>query len=1214
MKNRTFLSGVCVAALAGALSAAPAHASERDGTRLTVSLDEIFAADNASRGTSARRGERLRITDNFFPGAPSGPPAPEPAPEPAPAPQPAPTPAPATGPALTPAPAPAPVDTFGGIESFNFEATLETLADLRGSRTGEGFIGSIQDPDQQLLVRDDVGVDFGDPDNIAPYAVHIFQQRNSDGGVFFNCSGSVINPRTVLFAAHCVNGSDGPIATTSSETYGLPGAGAETTLLIATGQSSADRLFTYLFEGGVGYADGGVAQSTDVIIHPTGNPDNTGLGFPWADVALIALDAPITDVPSLSILLSPLAETTHVLQVGYGTNGTGLTGGTNAGSRFLRRIGENTLGLLGSTADFIDGVFPTFAPASQTIGFESQNYYWTDFDNPDRTPEEVAGCDFTGTNINCGSLADVLAIDFFDGDALPLEAGTGPGDSGSPLVADQLADFPLAIGVLSGGFDFFRLGGTFSDVSFYNPLFPFFEFITENTPYKYVSAVAGDGNWSDPTHWTQDLDPGFFIQDETGAIVNGIPTGNEPGIFASDGQFGSILGQDISDFDNTITAGFEDIDVTLPESSALLGPGSTGFVPQNTDGEIGVAFANPAQYFEVHLNNDGRTTIDIDVEIDKLVVNSSGAELFLPDAQSLTVIQDIEQFAGLVEVDGTLNTPFYTIASGELAGDGGTINTNALFNVAGLVSAGGTTGIGDLSIDGDYVQTSGGALWATFSLGRRRSVSSDFYDISGIAVLDGDLILSTSSRRVRFGSEFTILSADLIDGDFSDVTLVSGSPILDVEHRIEEGDVIVEITAQSIGDLVRGRGGLDSLGDALDTIRQERFAEFVGLFDVVDNATFQTLGATLSSLTPVSAFNQTFTANGFSQRFTGQISQRNLALRGGSRAAGGFSAAGNASYALTGTTPEQTGGLGVFGSASGVFLNGGQNNSVLGNGTSGFGAHGINGTTQGVIGANALERAQLSEAGELTIGADLEVAEGVSFGVAVSNIRNSQLTGSVIQPQEDRSQSVAIYANYSEGAFFADGYAGTSDQQFGVERASQGDFRSAYANAVGQTDGGQTFGGVRLGYAFDLAQGFEAGPVVSMDYVQNRIAGYDEIGAGAFGLSIDDRTFTSMGAKVGAMASLDIATGETSRLRAFGSVAYARELADTADVVTARFAGAADTPFSISNQLDPQWVSVNAGAEFDMGQNVRASISVTSDMGRGLLSNDQAQATVSWRF
>lgn len=1161
MNNRIFLSGVGCMALAGALAASPAYAN--DG----VDADLV--------GPTAEEGESSDGNDARS--------------------------------------AMVPLNTFNGVDTSAFNVTFDGVMDFRTPRTDDAFIGSITGPDQELIVRDDVGVDFGDPDNSAPYAVQIFVQRNSDGGVFFNCTGSVINPRTILTAAHCLNGSDGPIATTSSETYGLPGSGADTTVLISTGQSSADRLFTYLGDGS-GYADGGVASSTDVIIHPTGNPDNTGLGFPWADVALVAVDAPITDVPALPILLTPLTELTHVLQVGYGTNGTGLTGGSNEGSRFLRRVGENALGLIGSLGDYIDPIFPDFAPSTQVLGFESQPYYWTDFDNPDRTPEQQANCDFPGGTISCTDLDAVLAIDYFDGDALPLESGTAPGDSGSPLVADQLADFPLAIGVLSGGFDFFGLGSAYGDVSFYNPLFPFFEFITENTPYKYVSANAGDGNWSDPTHWTQDLDPGFFIQDANGDIVNGIPTGNEPGILATGPKLGTVLGVDISGNNSDVTPGFENIDVTLPESSALLGPGSTGFVPQNTDGTIGTAFANPAQYFEVHLNNAGRTTVDVDVEIDKLVVNVADAEVFIPDAQSFTAIQSVEQLGGLVENDGTINTPFYFLLGGELAGDGGSVNTSALLNVAGLLSAGGTENFGSMTIDGDYLQSSGGGLWSDFSRGRRRVITSDTYDVTGTALLGGTLIVASEDRRPRFGTEYTVLTAGAIDGTFDETVLLSRSATLVAESRVEGNEVIARITARRLTSLL-GRGSrMESLGRSLDGLRSARFNEFASLFDFVDAASVDTLGATLSSLAPFNAFNQTFTANSFSHRFTGQIAQRTLSLRDGSRAAGGFTAAGNASFAIAGGAPAEVGKVGMFGTASGVFRNGGQiQQGVTGNGAAGFGAFGINGVSTGEIGANALEQAALTQAGEITIGADLRLSEGFSFGVAVSNIRNSQdtLTGA---DQADSSQSVAIYASYQDGGLFADGYAGTADLNLGAVRQSSGEFAAAYDNAIGQSDSSQVFGGVRMGYAFDLAKGVEMGPVASMDYVSNRIGGFEESGAGAFGLNVDDRSYTSVGAKIGAMASFDIKTTDTTAIKAFGSVAYARELGDTEDTVTAHFFGASDTPFSIANALDPEWVSVNAGAEMQLGNNFSASVSVTSDMGRGVLSNDQAQATLNWRF
>lgn len=1188
MTKLTYLSGVGIFALAGALAATPAFASERGGAAETFgplesgdlgpSLSE--RSDGSDKSVErAAMAEPVSVEDTYVYRSDK---------------------------------TPAAVETFEGISSEGYVASFDDAVEIALPRFTGDLVATVTRPNPEIIARDDVGLGGSiDVNNTQPSVVQLFRQDNSTGGIFFNCTGSVINPRTILTAAHCVNGS-------SSETYGLPGVAGQS-ILVSTGVDTSGRFFTYL-NTGANYSEGGVATSTDVVIHPSSDPDNGGLGFPWADIALIAVDTPITDVPALPILLTPLTELTHVVQVGYGTFGTanGVQGGGSAGIGFLRRVGENMLGALASPADLGDSVFPAFAPTSD-FGFETQNFYFTDFDNPDRTQAEIDGCTFNPGGISCNDLAAVRAIDYFDDDALPNEVATAGGDSGSPLIADELYDFPIVIGVLSGGFDFFGVPEGYGDISFYNPLYPFFEFISQNTAYKYVSARRGDGVWSDPDHWRQDLDPGFFIDDGTGTLVNGLPGGSEPGVFATGPNLGTILGIDISGYPDDQSPflppeGTPNFGGELPESSVLLGPGSRGFVPNNTDGTPGTAYENPAQYFEVHLNRRGTTTVDMDVEIDRLVIDHHRAGFVLPDAWDFSSIIGVEQFDGVAEIDGTLTTPIYTLAGGVLEGDGGVIDTDVLFNLQGLLSAGGEGGFGSLTIDGDYVQTSGGALLADFSVGRRRVVTSDFYDISGTAILDGALILSTTNRRARFGVEFTVLSADLIDGDFSTVAVISRSPILNAEHRIEGNDVIVRITARSIRDLVGRNSSLGSLGAALDAIRGSNFDGFTDMFDVVDSATVDTLGATLVSLTPVSAFSQTFTANSFSQRFTGQIGQRTLALRGGSRASGTFSAASNASYAIVGTEPAQDSRIGVFGSASGIYLNGGQNSGVLGSGSLGLAGYNTNGVGGLHVGANALEQSSFTQAGEVTIGADMRVSDGFSFGVAVSNIRNSQHSTGTLQAQADTSQSVAIYMTYADGGLFADGYAGTADLQFGVDRASQGDFRTTYANAVGQADGSQTFGGLRLGYAFDLARGFEVGPVVSMDYVRNDIGGYDEVGAGSFGLSVADRSFTSLGAKVGAMASLDIHTGQSGSIRVFGAAAYARELADTADVVSAHFFGAEDTPFTIANALDPQWVSVNAGAEVSFGANFTASISATSDMGRGALSNDQGRVTLGWRF
>jgi len=896
----------------------------------------------------------------------------------------------------------------------------------------------------------------------------------------------------------------------------------------------------------------------------------------------------------MPILLSPLTELTHVIQVGYGGFGTAATGDVGIG--FLRRVGENMLGAVASSADLIDTAFPDDAPSATNSGTTSQALYFTDFDNPDRTPEEQAGCTFPGATISCDSLAAVQAIDWFDGDALPNEVATAGGDSGSPLIADQLGGPAVVTGVLSGGFDFFGIGNTFGDISFYNPLYPFFEFITQNTAYKYVSARRGSGRWSDPNHWTQDLDPGFLIDDGTGTLINGIPEGSEPGVYETGPKLGSILGQDISD--NTDLDAFflppegtPNFGGNIPESSALLGPGSTGFVPNNTDGTPGTSFAAPAQYFDVILNRFGRTRVDMDVEIDKLTLDNPFASLVLPDEYSFTSIIGYEQFNGISKIDGSLNAGLVALFGGIFEGTG-TVTTDAFFNLGGGLAPGGIFRTGTLSIDGAYVQTSEGTLLSNARFTRRRD-TADLLSIAGDASLAGKLIIGATGRP-RYGDEVTVLSASSVLGNFDDVFLIARSPLLFAETRIEGGDVIAEIEALRLRDLFASFGNLRSLGAALDTLRfSGRFAEFTDLFDVVDGAGIDSLVPTLSSLTPVSAFSQSTVATSFSQRFTGQLGQRTLSLRGANKAAAGFSSAGNAAFAIAGTSPQDPGQLGFFSTVSGVFLNGGADRNT---------------------GVNAFEEATFTQAGELTLGADLRVADGISVGFAMTNIRNSNSTaGASFRPQ-DTSTAGAAYAAAQFGRGFADMYVGFSRQNFGVERASQGDFALAYQNAQGAADGRQTFAGMRLGYAIDVAPGLEFGPVASMDYVRSNIGGYDEFGAGAFGLSVHGRDFTSVGTKLGMMGALDTKLGRTSTLSAFGSVAYTRELADTQDVVTANFFGAPDVPFSIVNELDPQWVSINAGIELALANRLSLSASGTSDLGRGLLTNNQGRVTLNWRF
>ena len=128
----------------------------------------------------------------------------------------------------------------------------------------------------------------------------------------------------------------------------------------------------------------------------------------------------------------------------------------------------------------------------------------------------------------------------------PREGTTAGGDSGGPLVLDaannSLSTENLQIGVLSGGSRFFgaQVFSSYGTESFFQPLFPYWDYIAATNPYRYVSAIAGDGDWDDPTHWQVDLDPAYRIIDSSGAVVNGIPTTIGGGTEQDTPQFGEV--------------------------------------------------------------------------------------------------------------------------------------------------------------------------------------------------------------------------------------------------------------------------------------------------------------------------------------------------------------------------------------------------------------------------------------------------------------------------------------------------------------------------------------------------------------------------------------------------------------------------------------------------------------------------------------------------
>jgi subtilase-type serine protease len=1033
------------------------------------------------------------------------------------------------------------------------------------------------------------------------------------------CSGSLFNPRTVITAAHCVYnnpqhfyGSDTGTGGGVNGNFGTGGAPLSSNgIPLSFGFSSTNRCLGVTVNGcavGTGpyeqWRDSNFTTNEALAIYNANQvwygrgaqPVALGGGGEFAnqDIAIVTLDTHVRDIPTWTLLFSPLPDATHAIVTGYGGAGVGLSGiGNLAGIDYRRRSAENMIDALMTNNDWVDS--PAINPGNTAFAAHQHAIYWLDFDDPDHDPDNLPANFFTNTAPPGGRNNGYYDFNGLGGVTLANEGATAGGDSGGPLIVDQRFDRPVIAGVLTGSWSFNGGISTYGQFNVYPPLFQFWEEIVQNNPYIYASAKTGNGDWFDPTHWVQDMDPNYAIIDSNGNLVNSLPDTPQGGADGPVDKFGTLcfLEADCTTFDGPGAPTGNGTPHYTPG-----GPGTTNFVPNNVEP---VNNADPnlrvrARYYDVTLRRPGITRLNQAATIDVMTVDGLLSVLDIRSAGTLNTWADFTQNIGWTNVDGVLNTREMLVVNGLLSGRG-TINADFLTVVGGFVAPGGAGSIGTMTVNSDMILASASVLLVDVNRN-----GADRLDVAGVLALnDGTVVFSKAPGAApRHGQSFTIATADLgVDGTFDHVFSLG---VLHPRLTYNANSVVAEMRAGSFVNFLGFSHGIaGAFGAALDFLRGNHYNDLYDLYGVLDVMDPATLTATFNSLAPTIAGESLSLQDRQSQLMLNGITDRLSIL--GTGASGTFSVNGSPALATAmagGGTQASLSFAGVVPSGRAV---GGLPQGMTGFANSGYVS---GGSTTGV---NRLGAGGGRHIAYGSMGLEAEVAPSLTVGTAFGYAYGFSAPGT--ERAEAKTTQVAAYGSYrlGGGAYVA-GLAAAEISRTEMERnVATGDLAF---DLQGATRTSRYTAQVEAGTNVGIAPGLTLTPRVALAYSRYHLGGFDERG-GEAALRLNDLRLQQLDTRVGARLAGEMRLGSWA-LRPEIQADLVHNLSGAQNGLNVSFAEVPDFAFALPlANGDTSWGEVRGGFTLDNGR-FGIGAGVETAIARNGYHDDRAVADFTYRF